>query len=256
MFFGYFLIQITIFLFGWVAGSAFSLIYLAESYPNSDPSPTSVINFMIILSCLLGIFYGFFLITLPKLGYFNIGVWLGAIFTLMLQNAVLYLSKSLLAFYIVLGILCLSMGIIAVLAFKYFIIISTSIISGFMLVRPLGFYLDYYPNEFQFYKSTGTMPWQYYLYLLSSLVLAALGIIFQTWLYRKTGKRRNNLYHLEEEGDFKERMKKLLEFKEIKQMIESGKEEFNFLKTLVRKDSKELDRESSNRDFSEYTPDK
>lgn len=101
---------------------------------------------MIILSALLGIFYGFLLITLPKLGYFNIGVWLGAIGTLMLQNAVLYLSKSLLAFYIVLGVMCLVLGIIAIMAFKYFIIVSTSIMSGFMLVRPLGFYLDYYPN--------------------------------------------------------------------------------------------------------------
>lgn len=224
LFFGYYLIQITIFLYGWVAGSAFSLIYLAESYPGNQVSPASVINFMIILSAMLGIFYGFLLITLPKLGYFNIGVWLGAIGTLMLQNAVLYLSKSLLAFYIVLGVMCLVLGIVAIMAFKYFIIVSTSIMSGFMLVRPLGFYLDYYPNEFLFYKTTGSMPWQYYLYLVSMLVLASIGVIFQTWLYNKTGKRHNKLYHLEEEGDFKEKIKKLLEFKEIKNAIASGKE--------------------------------
>jgi hypothetical protein len=180
-------------------------------------------------------FYGFLLITLPKLGYFNIGIWLGAIGTLMLQNAVLYLSKSLLTFYIVLGVVCLVLGIIAIMAFKYFIIISTSIISGFMIVRPLGFYLGYYPNEFLFYMTRSSMPWQYYLYLVSMLVLAAIGIIFQTWLYKKTGKRRNKLYHLEEEGDFKDKFKKLLEFKEIKKAIAEGKEEFNFLKTIIKK---------------------
>lgn len=153
---------------------------------------------MIILSTILGIFYGFMLITLPKLGYFNIGVWLGAIGALMLQNAVLYLSKSLIAFYIVLGVFCLVLGIVAIMAFKYFIIVSTAIISGFLLVRPLGFFLDYYPNEFLFYKTTLSMPWQYYLYLISMIVLAVISIVFQSWLYRKTGKKRNKLYHLEE----------------------------------------------------------
>lgn len=36
LFLGYFLIQITIFIYGWIAGAAFSLIYLAQTYPGNQ----------------------------------------------------------------------------------------------------------------------------------------------------------------------------------------------------------------------------
>jgi hypothetical protein len=39
------------------------------------------------------------------------------------------------------------------------------------------------------------MPWQYYLYVISMLVLMAIGIIFQSWLFKKKGKK-DKLYYL------------------------------------------------------------
>jgi hypothetical protein len=141
MFLGYFLVRITIFIYGAITAGAFSIIYFAEIYPQSFIGQTQILNFMIILSAILGIFYGFFLITLPKFGYFNIGVWWGAIISLLLQNGILYLSNSLIPFYITLGVICLVLGFTAIMSFKFFIITSTSMISGFLLVRPLGFFL-------------------------------------------------------------------------------------------------------------------
>lgn len=63
----------------------------------------------------MGFLYGIFLLTLPKLGYINIGIFVSALFSLLLQNCVLYLTKSLLAFYITFGVCSLIMAIIALM---------------------------------------------------------------------------------------------------------------------------------------------
>ena len=165
-----------------------------------------------ILSSIFGAFYGFFLVTLPRFGYFNIGVEVGVIISLLLQNAVLVYSNSLIGLYVCLGVLCFICGVAGIMGFKYFIIVSTSLMSGFLLIRPMGFFLPYYPNEFNFYKNSEKMPWQYYLYLVAILVLSVISIIFQTWLFRKRGSK-DKLFSLEDDTDFKTKFKNLLQFK-------------------------------------------
>lgn len=94
----------------------------------------------------MGVLFGVFLLTLPRLGYINIGLWVAVIFSLLLQNSVLYLTGSLLAFYITTGVVGVIMTGIAMMKLKNYIILSTSFISAFWLVRPLGFFLPSYPN--------------------------------------------------------------------------------------------------------------
>jgi hypothetical protein len=94
----------------------------------------------------MGILFGICLLTMPKLGYMNIGLWVAVIFSLLLQNSVFYLTGTLTAFYITVGVVGLLMCIISLMAFKNYIIISTAFISAFWLVRPLGFFLSSYPN--------------------------------------------------------------------------------------------------------------
>jgi hypothetical protein len=94
----------------------------------------------------MGFLLGITLLTIPKLGYVNIGLWVAVIFSLLLQNSVFYLSGDLMAFYITVGVIGMVMTIISLLALKNFIILSTSFISAFWIVRPLGFFLPYYPN--------------------------------------------------------------------------------------------------------------
>jgi hypothetical protein len=146
--FGYFVIRLTIMIYGIMSGSLFGVIYTAENYIDflyeNDGYGISV--FIILLSVFMGILFGIVLLTMPKLGYINIGVWVAVIFTLLLQNSCLYLTGSLLAFYIVLGITALVMASISLLALRYFVILSTTFTSAFWLIRPLGFFLPYYPN--------------------------------------------------------------------------------------------------------------
>jgi hypothetical protein len=135
-------------IFGIMTGSVFGVIYMAQNYTDFvfDNNAYGISVFIVLLSVLMGFLFGIVLLTMPKLGYVNIGVWVAVIFSLLLQNSVLYATGSLLAFYITLGVTALIMAVVALLALAYFIILSTTFISAFWLIRPLGFFLPYYPN--------------------------------------------------------------------------------------------------------------
>lgn len=139
----------------------------------------------------MGILFGVMLLTLPRLGYVNIGLWVAVIFSLLLQNSVLYLTGDLVAFYITIGVVGLIMTVIALMKLKNYIILSTSFISAFWIVRPLGFFLSSYPNEFlsgESYLLNDTTDWQFYLYLISIVILTILGAVFQFCCFKKSAK--------------------------------------------------------------------
>lgn len=98
------------------------------------------------LSVFLGLLFGITLLTIPKLGYVNIGIIVSAIFSLLLQNSFLYLTGSLLAFYITFGVVGLIMAILALMELKNFVIVCSSFTGAFLFIRPLGFFLTGYPN--------------------------------------------------------------------------------------------------------------
>ena len=197
----------TIFIFGILSGAIFGIIYTAENYVNFiyESEGYGIAVFVICLSVLMGILFGVALLTLPRLGYINIGLWVAFIFSLLLQNSVLYLTGDLLAFYITVGVVGFIMAAIALMKLRNYIVLSTAFISAFWLVRPLGFFLPYYPNEFlsgNSYLLNGSTNWQFYLYLISIIVLTILGAVFQFCCFKKSASG-NEAYYLEEEGSLK-----------------------------------------------------
>ena len=74
---------------------------------------SGIFIYIIVLATLMGALYGIFLLTIPKLGYLNIGLWAALVLSLLLQNSVLYLTGSNLPFYITFGVLGLLMAIIS-----------------------------------------------------------------------------------------------------------------------------------------------
>lgn len=105
----------TILLYGIFTGSFFGVLLIAESYKNFDLESNGLFIFTVCLAVFLGFLFGISLLTIPKLGYVNIGVLVGAIFSLLLQNSVLYLTGSLLAFYITFGVTGFIMAVIALM---------------------------------------------------------------------------------------------------------------------------------------------
>lgn len=162
----------------------------------------------------LGILFGIALLTMPKIGYINIGVIVAALFSLLLQNSVLFLTGSLLAFYITFGVTALLMTIIALLELRYFIIICTSFTGAFLFVRPLGFFLAGYPNELvsgRNFKISVKTPWQFYLYLASILILTGIGIALQKCISKRAGQNKgaSGHYYLEDDGPVRDKLKKI-----------------------------------------------
>lgn len=133
-----------------MSGAVIGIIFSAQNYENFfyDYTGNGIRIFIVILSVVMGILYGITLLTLPKLGYMNIGLWVAIIFSLLMQNSLLYQTGAMLAFYITLGITGVLMMAISLLGFRKFIIVSTAFTSAFCLIRTLGFILPYYPNEF------------------------------------------------------------------------------------------------------------
>lgn len=173
---------------------------------------------MVCLAVVMGLLFGITLLTVPKLGYINIGVFVAALFSLLLQNSVLYLTGSLLAFYITFGVTALVMSIISLMELRYFIIICSSFTGAFLFIRPLGFFLPGYPNELisgKNFKISVKTPWQFYLYLGSIVILTGIGIALQKCISKKVGRNKGSSghYYLEEEGTVRDKLKKIFEFK-------------------------------------------
>lgn len=143
---GYLAIRVTILLYGIFTGAFFGVVFVAESYTNFYLESDGIFIFVVCVSVLMGLLFGISLLTVPKIGYINIGVIVAAMFTLLLQNSVLYLTGSLLAFYITFGVSALAMAIVALMELRYFIMICSSFTGAFLLIRPLGFFLPGYPN--------------------------------------------------------------------------------------------------------------
>jgi len=148
LFMGYFVIRLTILIYGIMSGAMAGIIFSAQNYQDFfyDSEANGLSSFIVILSFFMGLMFGIALLTLPKLGYMNIGFWDAIIFSLLLQNGALYATGSMLGFYITLGVSGFLMTAISLLGFRKFIIASTSFISAFWIVRTLGFVLPYYPN--------------------------------------------------------------------------------------------------------------
>jgi hypothetical protein len=174
-----------------LTGLIIGVVTMAQGYTDFINQNDGICIMVIVLSLLIGIFYGISLLTLPRLGYVNIGLWVAVVIGLLCQNAVLYLSGTLLGLYILTGILALIMIVIALLAMRFFIIVSTCFLSAFGLVRPLGFFLPGYPNELNVAQNSST-PWQFYLYLLSIIIITILGSVFQFCILKKKGRGKAN----------------------------------------------------------------
>ena len=70
-----------------------------------------------------------------------------------------------------------------------------------------------------------TTPWQFYLYLLSIIIVTVLGCTFQFCWYKKQGKDQGNKgYYLEDDDSLQNKLRKLPNLDDIRKMISAGKE--------------------------------
>jgi len=100
------------------------------------------------LSIVVGIFAGYFMTKLQRVGAAVLAGWGGFMLGLFLNETVIYLSGSIAVFWIV-NFGCA--GVLAILAFfsyNHAIILSTSFIGAYFMWRGVSLYAGGFPNEF------------------------------------------------------------------------------------------------------------
>lgn len=211
-FYGLFLLGPSLFVIGFLTGFGLLLIFFAEFVIKPD-SGSGLIWFILILCLAVGGGLGYLATSLPKIGFFGLGIWLGVIIAFVLNNLVLYLSES----NVLLYLLMVTFGAIgAVLArwkWKIVCVLSTSIIGGYMAIRALSIFIGGYPDELTVakkiqYKELDGVGWAFYVYFVFMLGLSIAGMIFQFRNMRKGGKY-NGEFGME--GDDEELDKKFVE---------------------------------------------
>lgn len=149
---------------------------------------------------LLGIITGFFMVKLAKLSIGLLGAWIGFVGGLLIHQAFLYHSSQQWLFWVVCIGLALVGFVVAFIKYKAIVIVATSFLGSYMLVRGLSLFIGGYPNEFTLISkirnggATDVLHWPFYLYLVAIAILTLSGIIIQSKL-RKGKSTEDSLDH-------------------------------------------------------------
>ncbi len=123
MVFGVYIYRGSIVLIGW--GTATLILLIIESFfVFLKGVPESLIQNVIIITLICSFFVGYILGYFPKAGVFCLGIWIGGVIALTLNNIAFYYIQSNppnLVLYIVSPVLCVSFGVIILYIRRAFI---------------------------------------------------------------------------------------------------------------------------------------
>jgi len=150
---------------------------------------------IIICSVIAGLIAGFFLATFLKIGVFLLGAWGGAMLATTLYGLFVYkISDKSYVLYIMIAVFALIIALLSLKLLKLVLVIWTSFIGAYMVVRGAAVYIGGYTNEFQLIneiqaKDIDNIPWSAYVYILSIFALAILGILFQQYRFKLLSRK-------------------------------------------------------------------
>lgn len=183
--------NITIVLFG--VFSTVSLIFILIFVVfNVRKMSQLVIWFILGISISIGFVIGYFMTKIAKIGVCIIGCWTGLLFAIILDSFTF--NKMGITFMIyILALLFISLfGFLAYRYYGYVLIISSSILGSYFLVRGVSLILGGYPNETDLLNHS-SIPWSFYLYVVIMVVLSITGVVMQVKKLAKYQKKGNFL---------------------------------------------------------------
>lgn len=191
-FLGLYLLGPSLFGIGFLTGFGILLIFFAEFIIKPDSS-SGLIWFCIIFCLAVGGGLGYLATSLPKIGFFGLGIWLGIVIAFILNNLVLYLSESNVLLYLLMVIFGALGAVLASWKWKIVCILSTSIIGGYLTIRGFSIFFGYYPDELSIvkkiqYKELDGVGWPFYVYFVFMVGISIAGMIVQFRNRRKGGK--------------------------------------------------------------------
>jgi len=190
------LIKPTLFIFGCLATMAtIMFLFYVLILPNSDKDWVGWL--ILCVSFILGCIVGFFVSKLVRIGVFILGVCGGAGIALILNNTVFYKINTVAVLWIMIVVFGVVLGVLSFLWFDYIVIITTSILGSYMLIRGLSFLAGGYPNEFTVYEQIkagdiDAVPGTFYAYLAGMIILFIAGLYIQIKIKKSGGDKKEN----------------------------------------------------------------
>lgn len=182
-FFGNKVRRLIYFLDGLLAGFGILLAVLAEFVlkPQTDKQTVQV---LIVISLAFGVLLGYTSTRTKLIGKLFLGIWTGIIVAVLLNQILLYKIASQATIWVSVILISLAFGLIGFYLKNTITIFSTSLMGGYLLIRPLGWLVGDYPNEFSLVKEIKyglitSVPKVMYLYFLLICITAIVGIQFQ-----------------------------------------------------------------------------
>ena len=170
------------FLCGFLAGGVPTFVIATELLSNTEKEEQAF-WISIGVSCVMGLIIGILLIFLYKIGYFVIGLGLGAIiaiYTDIVLECILRFHSDV-VLYVAVGTISLEFGIFAMIWDKILVILGTSVIGSYMITFGLSQFIGNWINPFSplFPQQLVNPPWEWYLYLSILAGFTIFGVIVQ-----------------------------------------------------------------------------
>lgn len=203
-FFGLYLLGPSLFGIGFITGFGILLIFFAEFVLKPD-SGSGLLWFILIVCLASGGGLGYLATSLPKIGFFGLGIWLGIVLAFILNNLVLYLSESNVLLYLLMVIFGALGALLTRWKWKIVCVISTSVLGSYLAVRGLSIFFGYYPDELTVakkiqYKELDSVGWPFYVYFFAMVGMSIAGMVIQFKNMKKGGKF-NGEFGMEQEDE-------------------------------------------------------
>lgn len=145
--FGHYLRFMTMFTVGFVSGFGGLVIILSDFVLEHD-SESNVVFVLTLISVAFGILMAYLTTTVRRIGIFFLGMWVGVIMALFLNNTFLYKTNKGGTVWIAMSVIGTFFGVLGLWLKNRITIICTSFIGAYFTIRPLGWYIGHWPNEF------------------------------------------------------------------------------------------------------------
>lgn len=120
-FFGLKIYKPTMFIIGYITGFAVIVVVVGEFVIRYD-SESLMAYTCLMIAVFFGVLTGYITIKNPKVGFFALGMWLGVVLALLLNNAILYkiqIGNTTIVLWITIAILSFGMGVLSCFFYKY-----------------------------------------------------------------------------------------------------------------------------------------
>jgi hypothetical protein len=146
-FFGNFLKLFTLFTMGLTTGFGALVVVMAQFVIASNTG-LSAVRVLLVASAVFGLLLGYLTTSAIRVGTFLMGMWVGIIVSLLLNNTFFYRTSKEWVLWTAMGCIGLFFGIVGVWLKSRITIISSALVGAYLMIRPLGWYIGHWPNEF------------------------------------------------------------------------------------------------------------